>query len=93
MDIDQHEDAQRLGVGVPEESMCRAISRVLAARPDVGVISVTVETTLEALELDSLCLAEVIVDLEEELSALLELRPQGPMRTVSDLCQALQPIG
>jgi acyl carrier protein len=73
---------------VTEDALCRAVRRVLAVDRDRDD-PVAPDSRLDQLGLDSLLLAETIVELEEELGVLLELRPRNRMETVRDLEHAL----
>ena len=46
---------------------------------------------LAELEIDSLVVAELIVEFEQELGVLLDVVAVDRMETLADLCRALQP--
>jgi acyl carrier protein len=78
---------------VPEEALLSGVLRLVAERPGAaGLGPIDMDTTLQALNVDSLALAELIACMEEELSTLLELRPEAPVATLGDLRRALHPI-
>ncbi|WP_406455761.1 phosphopantetheine-binding protein [Streptomyces sp. NBC_00876] len=83
---------------IPEETMRDAVSAVLAVRLPGGeshvpdfTVSGPQSTQLESVGVDSLLIAEVIVELEERLETLLELRSGTRLETFADLHSALTP--
>ncbi|WUS99728.1 acyl carrier protein [Streptomyces sp. NBC_00708] len=85
---------------IPEQVMREAVSAVLAVRLPDGenhVPDFTVggprSTPLESIGVDSLLIAEIIVELEERLDVLLELRSGTRLETLAELYSALAPAG
>ncbi|QMU78284.1 hypothetical protein GXW83_23840 [Streptacidiphilus sp. PB12-B1b] len=76
---------------ISEDSICRAVRRALADRADSDD-SYNLDTRIDDLDLDSLLIAEVIVELEEELNILLDLRMTERMTTLGDLARALHQV-
>ena len=70
----------------------RALPRLVNADPGLDPRQVDFDTRLDDLEWDSLVLAELIVQLEEESNTLLDLLPTNRLETLGDFCRALQPV-
>ncbi|MFD7708860.1 acyl carrier protein [Streptomyces sp. NPDC059786] len=83
---------------LPENVMREAVSAVLAVHlpqeesgiPPFDLVGPQ-STNLESMGLDSLLIAEIIVELEERLGTLLELRSGTRLETLADLWAALGP--
>jgi acyl carrier protein len=86
---------------VPEEMMREVVEIVLEVQTDPtterGILGVAADHDLsgyrlEDLGLNSLLMAEVIVEVEQRLDTLLELVVETPLQTLADLRQALRPV-
>jgi acyl carrier protein len=69
-----------------------AMSRVCATG-DASSAQFDFDTRFADIGMDSLQLAELIIELEEILGARLELLGDGQLETLGDLCRALGPMG
>lgn len=78
---------------VPVEALCRTARRTLAVEAVGDTADLGPDSRLDELGVDSLALAEIMVELEEDLSVLLELRPDARLETIRDLSRALHVIG
>lgn len=72
--------------------LCEAVSRVLIEDSDHPT-DYRFDSKFDDLGMNSLSLAELIVELEEVLGRQLELQETGQLETLGDLCRALRPIG
>jgi acyl carrier protein len=90
MTREQHDGGLAAGEESPvtEAVLRAALRRVMPVEGDV----VALDTSLEALQIDSLLLAELVVEIEEELSMLLELDVQHRIETLLDLRRALREV-
>jgi acyl carrier protein len=73
---------------IDEPMMRRAVGHVV---PDFSEYA-GLDTRFDALGLDSLLLAELIVKLEEETASMLDLRATERLATLRDLTMALHPF-
>ncbi|MCX0246597.1 phosphopantetheine-binding protein [Streptomyces drozdowiczii] len=80
--------------------MREAVSAVLAVRLPDGedeapefTVGGPQSTRLESIGVDSLLIAEIIVELEERLEVLLELRSGTRLETLAELHSSLTPVG
>jgi acyl carrier protein len=80
------------GGGVPDEVLLAAFRRVLDIGDEPGATSIGPNSRLAELDVDSLLMAELIVELEELLAVFLEFRLTGPLETVADFGRAVTPI-
>ncbi|MFB7667289.1 phosphopantetheine-binding protein [Kitasatospora sp. NPDC056138] len=76
---------------ISEEAIRGAVRRTLTAASRAEV-DFNIDTRLDDLDLDSLLIAEVIVELEEELDVLLDLHISESLLTLGDLARALRPV-
>jgi acyl carrier protein len=78
---------------ISEEALRNALSRVLAGQPEHHDRRYGFQTRLDELEMDSLRVVSLIVELEEEVDALLDLRLAGQFETLGDMCRSLHAVG
>ncbi|WP_055587023.1 phosphopantetheine-binding protein [Streptacidiphilus griseoplanus] len=78
---------------ISEEAMRSVLGRVLDDADNARPVQYSFDSTLEEVGLDSLLIAGVIVELEEELDVLLDLQATERLVTLGDLCRALRPVG
>jgi acyl carrier protein len=81
------------GMLISEEAMRSVLERVLDDAGNARLEQYSFDSTLEEVGLDSLLIAGVIVELEEELDVLLDLQATERLVTLGDLCRALRPVG
>jgi acyl carrier protein len=74
------------------ETLLRVLRQILEARDGPVAMSIDLDSRLDELGIDSLIMAELIVELEDQLSVLLEIRPDGQLNTVADLRNIVQPV-
>jgi acyl carrier protein len=86
------DDPPRLRPFISEAQLIRAAQRVFGAEPGDAVPEISFATRLADLEVDSLVVAELIVELEDETDTLLDLIPVARLNTFGDLCEALRPL-
>ena len=75
---------------IGEAELDRAARRALVD-PSPGGGGYTFDLRLSDLNVDSLAVAELVVELEQELGTLLDLAPTDRLDTLGDLCRALRP--
>jgi acyl carrier protein len=73
----------------PQDAVLDVLRQVLDVQEDAVAGPIEPGSKLDDLGVDSMLLAEFIVELEERLCVLLELRPDGRLVTVADLGRAL----
>jgi acyl carrier protein len=76
---------------IDEETLDAVAKRVLTVPPVGDAPRYTGAMQLAELEIDSLVVAELIVEFEQELGVLLDVVAVDRMETLADLCRALQP--
>ncbi|MEU7935358.1 acyl carrier protein [Micromonospora echinofusca] len=76
---------------IDEETLDVVVKRVLAVPPPGAAPRYTDAMQLAELEIDSLVVAELIVEFEQELGVLLDVVAVDRMETLGDLCRALRP--
>jgi acyl carrier protein len=77
---------------VTEDQLRRALKRMVISMPADCAVDICFDTRTEDLGLDSLLIAELIVELEQESETMLDLAPVDRMDTLGDLCRALRPV-
>ncbi|MEU4773145.1 acyl carrier protein [Micromonospora sp. NPDC023644] len=76
---------------IDEETLDVVVKRVLAVPPPGAAPHYTAAMQLAELEIDSLVVAELIVEFEQVLGVLLDVVAVDRMETLGDLCRALRP--
>ncbi len=71
--------------------MQEKIIEIIAGTVDTDASAITTDTTMEDLGLDSLDLADLMMNLEDEFGVTLELSEQA--RTVGDLIALIEAAG
>ena len=64
------------------------VAQLLAEYKDLDINTITMDTTFESLNLDSLDIAEMAMNLEDDLGITLEL--DESMKTVKDIVAAIE---
>ncbi len=68
--------------------MLERIEKVLREHKGESDLSITVDTTFEELELDSLDTVDLIMNLEEEFDVTIEMNE--PIKTIGDLMEIIE---
>ncbi|MGC5333928.1 acyl carrier protein [Micromonospora sp. DT62] len=84
-------ESVRVDTVIDEETLDTVAKRVLTVPPVGDAPRYTGAMQLAELEIDSLVVAELIVEFEQELGVLLDVVAVDRMETLADLCRALQP--
>lgn len=69
--------------------------RIIAAKAEVDPASITAETELETLDIQSLDLAEVIFELEDAFDIEIEMNAASAfdsLKTVGDVCDSVREL-
>ncbi|GIJ32871.1 acyl carrier protein [Verrucosispora sp. WMMD703] len=76
---------------IDEKVLDVVATRVLTVPPTDAAARYTAAMRLADLGIDSLVMAELIIEFEQELGILLDVVAVDRMDTLGDLCQALRP--
>ena len=63
------------------------VAQLLAEYKDLDINTITMDTTFTSLNLDSLDIAEMVMNIEDEMNITLELDEN--MKTISDIVAAI----
>ncbi|MEO3927799.1 acyl carrier protein [Micromonosporaceae bacterium B7E4] len=84
-------DSIRADTVIDEKALDAVARRVLTVPPPGAASRYAGAMRLVDLEIDSLVMAELIVEFEQELGVLLDVVAVDRMETLGDLCRALRP--
>lgn len=76
---------------IPPAVLLAALRRVLEVREPEVRVELAMDTRLDELNVDSMLLAEFVVELEERMSMLFEFHPADLLVRVGDLLDAVRP--
>ncbi|MGX7674489.1 acyl carrier protein [Plantactinospora sp. DSM 117369] len=84
-------ESTRVDTVIDEKALDAVVKRVLTGPPPGAAARYAGAMRLVDLEIDSLVMAELIVEFEQELGVLLDVVAVDRMETLDDLCRALRP--